>query len=357
MLGSALLLLSSRSWMAQAASSLRGGRGPHQRQRSSNRQLAGASGFFYLIDASTNLPVTGVSFVDGAVINVGDLPAEINVQAVPAEGAASGPILFAFDDTFNFRNERIAPFSLCGDKSWDFNACPIGLLDVVGSQHTITATPEVGAPFSITFSITDGDSGIPTAAPSTSPSGTPTAAPSDVPSSSPSFTAFPSDQPSDIPSSIPSDQPSDIPSSIHSDQPSDIPSSSPTEPPSDALFNSPSPTAAASTEIPTSASTSYPTKSPATSDVRYILVDADTDVDLAELSQTENTVVNRVGLAPTNFNVRVEAIDSSVVVMGVNFEGGNNEGLAPFAYWYVWELTSNLRNNRTGLPLHACPSH
>jgi len=59
-------------------------------------------------------------------------------------------------------------------------------------------------------------------------------------------------------------------------------------------------------------------------------VDAETDADLAVLSQSETTIVNAISSSKT-FNVRVEGVQG-VDVTGVNFEGGNNEGKAPFAY-------------------------
>lgn len=62
----------------------------------------------------------------------------------------------------------------------------------------------------------------------------------------------------------------------------------------------------------------------------YVLVDAESDEDLAVLSQTEITTVNAVS-SSKSFNVRLEG-RPGVVVNGVNFDGGKNEKVAPFSY-------------------------
>jgi len=67
-----------------------------------------------------------------------------------------------------------------------------------------------------------------------------------------------------------------------------------------------------------------------TSDVKYVLVDAETNADLAVLSQTEITTVNAMSSSKT-FNIRVEG-NPGVDVTSVNFDGGNKEGNAPFAF-------------------------
>ena len=64
------------------------------------------------------------------------------------------------------------------------------------------------------------------------------------------------------------------------------------------------------------------------SDVKWILVDANNNTDIMELSQTKKTVVNSMG--NFNFNVRVEGI-LGVEVTSVAFPD-RNEGQAPFMY-------------------------
>jgi len=67
-----------------------------------------------------------------------------------------------------------------------------------------------------------------------------------------------------------------------------------------------------------------------TSDVKYVLVDAETNADLEVLSQTGITAVNAMA-SSKSFNIRVEG-NQGVDVTRVNFDGGNNEGKAPFAF-------------------------
>lgn len=65
-------------------------------------------------------------------------------------------------------------------------------------------------------------------------------------------------------------------------------------------------------------------------DWKFVLVNADTNVDLAQLSQTETTIV--YDYPHTRFNVRLETAHDNVDVKSVTFSNGQTEGMAPYAY-------------------------
>jgi len=183
-----------------------------------------------------------------------------------------------------------------GDKKGVFSACS----ELTVGTHTVTATPAGGAAFTITFSIVDAPVAAPVPAPVAAPVLAPVAAPVPPPVAAP------------VPAPVAAPVPAPVAAPV------------------------PAPVAA---PVPAPVS---PPVSTGNSDVTYVLVDAVTNQDIAILSQTETTTVNIAGTSQL-FNVRLEG-NQGVDVTRANFAGGKNEGVAPFAYWYVQELASNWGN-------------
>jgi Malectin domain len=126
---------------------------------------------FRLVRAPSGTFVTDL--VNGAVFYLNNTTPSYTVVAVPDPSSAKSikTVLYGWNSKSRYRTEKIAPYTLCGGKS--YNVCK----NLRAGVHTVTATPNGGAPLRITFTIVAGFP-PPTLAPVPVP--TPTMAPMTV---------------------------------------------------------------------------------------------------------------------------------------------------------------------------------
>jgi hypothetical protein len=123
---------------------------------------------FRLVRAPSGTFVTDL--VDGAIFYLNGTKPSYTIVAVPDPSSAKSirTVLYGWNSKSRYRTEKIAPYTLCGGRS--YNVCK----SLKAGVHTVTATPNGGAPFRIAFTIVAGFP-PPTLAPVAVP--TPTLAP------------------------------------------------------------------------------------------------------------------------------------------------------------------------------------
>jgi len=91
---------------------------------------------FSLIDADTDLPITGFESITGdTTINLATLPTpNLNIRANTIGNI--GSVKFELDGDANFRTESASPYALFGDSNGDYGA---GMFEL--GAHLLTATP------------------------------------------------------------------------------------------------------------------------------------------------------------------------------------------------------------------------
>lgn len=95
-----------------------------------------------LMDVGTNRPVPGYDPIpQGATLDLGTLPAKLNVRANTA-GGPLGSVRFALDGNASYKLENGAPYALCSDTRGAYFACPANVFSV--GQHRLAATPTTG---------------------------------------------------------------------------------------------------------------------------------------------------------------------------------------------------------------------
>ena len=108
---------------------------------------------FTLIDSDTDAPVAGYDpIANGATLNLSGLPVGLNIRA--NAGDEAGMVVFSLNDDAEFHKERVAPYSMFGDREGDYAAgrLPVG-------THTMGATASAtGEQGSVTFSVVSGGS-------------------------------------------------------------------------------------------------------------------------------------------------------------------------------------------------------
>jgi hypothetical protein len=105
---------------------------------------------FRLVRAPSGTFVTDL--VDGAVFYLNGTTPSYTIVAVPEPSSAGRirTVLFGWNSKSRYRTEKIAPYTLCGGRS--YNVCK----SLKAGVHTVTATPNGGTPFRITFTISNG---------------------------------------------------------------------------------------------------------------------------------------------------------------------------------------------------------
>jgi len=111
---------------------------------------------FNLINADNNTVIG--TLVDGAVLDLNGLPANLNIEAIATSDVES-VLLELSGDKNNIRTENVAPYALFGDNSGNFFG-----MDFDFGAYSITATPyggnglsgDMGAALTIDFEFVDG---------------------------------------------------------------------------------------------------------------------------------------------------------------------------------------------------------
>jgi hypothetical protein len=167
--------------------SVRGAGGGGQQPSGSDArvlQFSGSVTGLDLINADTEQKVTTLS--NNQVIVVSDIPGmtspSFNIEATFA-GSGIDSVLFKYGGS-NFRTDKGAPYSLCGNSGRAFASCNsfgLGTHTVSATPYSSVATGEVaGAEVSVTFTIVAGGGPAPVKAPVAAPIAAPTFAPPPV---------------------------------------------------------------------------------------------------------------------------------------------------------------------------------
>lgn len=106
---------------------------------------------FTLVDADADVPIAAYDPIpEGAVINLFNLPENLDIVANTNPNPIDGSVSFNLNDGQNTTTEGVAPYTLGGDNNGNYYGTDIPLGD-----NTLTATPSEGDALTLNFTVID----------------------------------------------------------------------------------------------------------------------------------------------------------------------------------------------------------